>query len=75
MEALPAGLSLRAQCALLGISRGRITTSRGPKARRTWPSCAGWTNLHLERPVFGSWRLAALLRREGWAVNRSGCNA
>jgi putative transposase len=70
VEALPAGLSLRAQCELLGISRGANYYEPRPESAENLALLRRLDELHLERPVFGSWRLAALLRREGWEVNR-----
>lgn len=70
VEVLPAGLSLRAQCELLGLSRGACYCEPRPESAENLAILRRLDELHLERPVFGSWRLAARLWRESWKVNR-----
>lgn len=70
VESLPAGLSLRTQCELLGIARGAYYYEPRPESAENLAILRRLDELHLERPVFGSLRLAALLRREGWEINR-----
>ena len=70
VENLPASLSLRTQCQLLGISRGAYYYEPRPESAENLALLRRLDELHLERPVFGSWRLAALLRRAGWEINR-----
>ena len=70
VENVPAVLSLRTQCDLLGISRGAYYYEPRPESAENLAILRRLDELHLERPVFGSWRLAAQLRREGWEINR-----
>lgn len=70
VESLPAGLSLRAQCELLGISRDAYDYEPRPESAENLALMRRLDQWHLERPVYGSLRLAATLRREGWEINR-----
>jgi hypothetical protein len=50
-----AGLSLRTQCELLGISRGAYYYELRPESAENLAILRRLDELHLERPVFGSW--------------------
>lgn len=67
---LAAGLSVRAQCELMGISRGAYYYEPRPESAENLAILRRLDELHLERPVYGSLRLTARLRREGWEINR-----
>lgn len=62
--------SVRQQCHLLGISRGAYYYEPRPESAENLDLMRRLDELHLERPVYGSLRLAAQLRREGWEINR-----
>ena len=64
------GLSVRQQCELMGIARGAYYYEPRPESAGNLAVMRRLDELHLERPVYGSLRLAAQLRREGWNVNR-----
>ena len=70
MEDLAEGLSVRQQCELLGISRGAYYYEPRPESAENLALMRRLDELPLARPVYGSLRLAAQLRREEWAVNR-----
>lgn len=70
VENLADGLSVRAQCELMGISRGAYYYEPRPESAENLAILRRLDELHLERPVYGSLRLTARLRREGWAINR-----
>ena len=64
-------LSLQRQCELVGISRSGFYYQPVPQSpENPRLDAAVGLQLHLEHPVYGSRRLAALLRREGQRVNR-----
>ena len=70
VEDLADGLSVRAQCELLGISRGAYYYEPRPESAENLAILRRLDELHLARPVYGSLRLTARLRREGWEINR-----
>lgn len=70
VEQIGGGLSVRQQCELLGISRGAYYYEPRPESAENLAIMRRLDELHLERPVYGSLRLAAVLRREDWEVNR-----
>lgn len=70
VEHLAEGLSVRAQCELMGISRGAYYYEPRPESAANLAILRRLDELHLERPVYGSLRLLARLRREGWEINR-----
>jgi putative transposase len=70
VQALAGVPSVRQQCELLGISRGAYYYEPRPESAENLAILRRLDELHLERPVYGSLRLAAQLRREGWEVNR-----
>ena len=62
--------SLRKQCALLGISRGSYYYQPQFESVENMAIMRRLDQLHLKYPVYGSRRLAALLRRGGLRINR-----
>ncbi len=64
-----AGLSVRRQCALLGVSRGNYYYEPCVESAENLRLMRRLDELHLQHPVYGRPRLTAVLRREGWAVN------
>lgn len=64
-----AGLSLRRQCALLGVSRSGYYYQPCPESPQNLRLMRRLDELHLEHPVYGRPRLTATLQREGWRVN------
>ena len=63
-------LSLERQCELVGISRSGFYYEPVPESPENLALMRRLDELHLERPVYGSRRLTALLVREGQVVNR-----
>jgi HTH-like domain len=70
VENMAGRLSVRQQCELMGIARGAYYYEPRPESAENLAMMRRIDELHLERPVYGSLRLAAQLRREGWKVNR-----
>ena len=64
-----AGLSVRRQCALLGVSRSSYYYQPCPESIQNLRLMRRLDELHLQHPVYGRPRLTALLQREGWQVN------
>ena len=64
IEPCPA-LSLQRQCELVGISRSGFYYEPVPESEATLALMRRLDELHLERPLYGSRRLTALLQREG----------
>ena len=64
MEVCPQ-LSLQRQCELIGIARSGFYYEPVPESAENLALMRRLDELHLERPVFGSRRLTAMLRREG----------
>ena len=64
-----AGLSLRRQCELLGVSRSGYYYEPGPESPENLRWMRRLDELHLEPPVYGRPRLTVTLQREGWRVN------
>jgi putative transposase len=69
-ENLADGLSVRAQCELMGISRGAYYYEPRPESAENLAILRRLDELHWDRPVYGSLRLTARSRREGWEINR-----
>jgi len=65
-----AELSIRRQCELVGISRSAFYYEPVVETPENLVLMRRLDELHLERPVYGSRRLRALLQREGREVNR-----
>jgi putative transposase len=65
-----AELSVRHQCALLAVGRGSYYYEPCPETEENLALMRRLDQMHLERPVYGSRRLTAVLRREGVVVNR-----
>ena len=63
-------LSLRRQCELVGISRSGFYYEPVPESEANLALMRRLDELNLERPLYGSRRLTALLQREGQQVNR-----
>lgn len=63
-------LSVRRQCELVGISRSGFYYQPCPESEENLALMRRLDELHLQRPVYGSRRLTAVLQRDGWAVNR-----
>lgn len=64
-----AGLSLRRQCELLGVSRSGYYYEPCPESPENLRLMRRLDELHLLHPVYGRPRLTVTLRREGWRVN------
>jgi putative transposase len=64
-----AGLSLRRQCELLGMSRSGYYYEPCPESPANLRLMRRLDELHLQHPVYGRPRLTATLQREGWRVN------
>ena len=62
--------SIRRQCELLEISRTAYYYDPCPETPENLELMRRLDQLHMEHPVYGSRRLAVLLRRQGCAVNR-----
>lgn len=69
MEVCPQ-LSLQRQCELIGIARSGFYYEPVPESAENLALMRRLDELHLARPVFGSRRLTAVLRREGSRINR-----
>jgi len=63
-------LSLRQQCELMGLSRSGYYYEPVPESEENLALMRRLDELNLAHPVYGSRRLAALLEREGWIINR-----
>ena len=63
-------MSLRRQCELVGISRSGFYYEPVPESEANLALMRRLDELNLERPLYGSRRLTALLQREGQQVNR-----
>ena len=64
-----AGLSLRRQCELLGVSRSGYYYEPCPESAENLRLMRRLDELHLQHPVYGRPRLTVCLQREGWCVN------
>ena len=58
------------QCQLLKVARSTLYYRPGPVSEDDLAVMRRMDELHLAWPFYGSRRMAAVLRREGWAVNR-----
>ena len=65
-----AGLSLRRQCELLGVSRSGYYYAPCPESPENLRLMRRLDELHLQHPVYGRPRLTMTLQREGWPVNQ-----
>ena len=63
-------LSIVAQCRLLKVARSTLYHRPAPVSADDLAVMRRIDELHLAWPFYGSRRMAAVLRREGWAVNR-----
>src|SRR5271170_4129494 len=63
-------LSIVAQCRLLKVARSTLYYRPAPVGADDLAVMRRMDELHLAWPFYGSRRMAAVLRREGWAVNR-----
>ena len=63
-------LSVRRQCALLGVARSGVYRVRKPANDNDGALMRRVDELHLEYPFYGSRRMAVVLRDDGWVVNR-----
>jgi len=59
-----------AQCRLLRVARSTLYYRPVPVSADDLAVMRRMDELHLERPFYGSRRMAAVLHREGWEVNR-----
>ncbi len=69
IQAGHARLSVRRQCALLGLNRSSYYYEPGPESRENLELMRRLDQLHTRHPVYGSPRLTIELRRDGWAIN------
>ena len=71
MKAVAPGdpLSVRRQCALLGVSRSGYYYEPCSESSENLRLMRRLDELHLQHPVYGRPRLTAVLRREGFRVN------
>ena len=63
-------LSIAAQCRLLQVARSTLYDRPAPVSADDLAVMRRMDELHLAYPFYGSRRLAAVLRRDGWLVNR-----
>ena len=63
-------LPVVAQCRLLKVARSSLYYRPAPVSADDLAVMRRMDELHLAWPFYGSRRMAAVLRREGWAVNR-----
>ncbi len=63
-------LPVVAQCRLLKVARSTLYYRPAPVSADDLAVMRRIDELHLSWPFYGSRRMAAVLRREGWAVNR-----
>jgi len=63
-------LPVVAQCRLLKVARSTLYYRPAPVSADDLAVMRRMDELHLAWPFYGSRRMAAVLRREGWAVNR-----
>ena len=63
-------LPVAAQCRLLKVARSTLYYRPAPVSADDLAVMRRMDELHLSWPFYGSRRMAAVLRREGWAVNR-----
>ena len=64
-------LPVVAQCRLLKVARSTLYYRPVPVSADDLAVMRRIDELHLACPFYGSRRMAAVLRREGWEVNRS----
>jgi putative transposase len=64
------GLPVIAQCRLLKVARSTLYYQPVPVSVDDLAMMRRMDELYLAYPFYGSRRMAAVLRREGWAVNR-----
>ena len=62
-------LSVRRQCALLGVSRSGYYYEPCPESSENLRLMRRLDELHLQHPVYGRPRLTVVLQREGYPVN------
>jgi putative transposase len=65
-----AGLSIRRQCALLGVARSSVYRPARPANDNDLALMRRIDELFTAWPFYGSRRLTATLRTEGWPINR-----
>ena len=70
MEAGHPNLSVRRQCALLGISRASLYYRPEPESEENRRLMRLLDQQYTRRPFYGSRRMVAWLRSQGWGVNR-----
>jgi len=63
-------LSMVAQCRLLRVARSTLYYRPAPVSADDLAMMRRMDELYLVCPFYGSRRMAAVLRRDGWAVNR-----
>ena len=63
-------LSIVAQCRLLKVARSTLYYRPAPVSADDLAAMRRLDELYLGTPFFGTQRMVAVLRREGWAVNR-----
>jgi putative transposase len=63
-------LSVRRQCELLAVGRASYYYRPCPETAENLALMRRLDEMHMKRPVYGSRRLTAVLRREGVVVNR-----
>lgn len=69
VESILGAPSVRAQCRLLNVSRSGYYYPACPESPENLRLMRRIDEVHLRHPVYGSPRLTAELRREGWEVN------
>jgi putative transposase len=70
VDAADPALSIVAQCRLLKVARSTLYDRPAPVSVDDLAVMRRMDELHLAYPFYGSRRMAAALRREGWSVNR-----
>ena len=70
VDGADAGLSIAVQCRLLKVARSTLYYRPVPVSTDDLAVMRRMDELHVAYPFYGSRRLAAALRRDGWLVNR-----
>lgn len=63
-------LSIRRQCELIALARSSLYYEAKPRPEEELRLMRVIDELHLQRPFYGTRRVTAVLRADGWSVNR-----
>lgn len=64
-------LSIRRQCELIALARSSLYYKAKPRPEEELRLMKAIDELHLQRPFYGSRRVVATLKADGWAVGRT----